>query len=237
MNNKNTLIVGGSTGIGSEIVKILNDSKNNIYFSSRIDRTSPDQPGIEHLTFDANTEKFDLDALPEALDGLVYCPGTIRLKPFQRLTVDEFYQDFNINVLGAVKVIQKCLKRLKKASEGASIVLFSTVAVGTGMPFHASVASAKGAVEGMTRSLAAEFAPHIRVNAIAPSITDTPLAQDLLSNEERRKAAADRHPLKRIGNPLEVASLAAYLLSRDSAFMTGQVIPVDGGLGAIRTFR
>ena len=179
----------------------------------------------------------DLETLPETLQGLVYCPGTIVLKPFQRLTADDFKEDFNINLLGAVKVIQGCIKQLRKSPSGASIVLFSTVAVKTGMPFHASVASAKAAVEGLTRSLAAEFAPRIRVNAIAPSLTDTPLAQNLLSSEEKRKASADRHPLKRIGTPQEIARAAAHLLSDAGAWITGQVMPIDGGMSSLRTFR
>jgi 3-oxoacyl-[acyl-carrier protein] reductase len=162
---------------------------------------------------------------------------TIVLKPFQRLTVENFLEDFNINFLGAVKVIQSCLDRLKKASDGASIVLFSTVAVKAGMAFHASVASAKGAVEGLTRSLAAEFAPRIRVNAIAPSLTDTPLAQNLLSSAERRQASAERHPLKRIGSPRDIAQLAAHLLSDSGSWITGQIIHVDGGMGSLRMFR
>jgi NAD(P)-dependent dehydrogenase (short-subunit alcohol dehydrogenase family) len=136
-----------------------------------------------------------------------------------------------------VKVIQACLKNLKKSPTGASIVLFSTVAVKVGMPFHASVASAKAAVEGLTRSLAAEFAPRIRVNAIAPSLTATPLAAPLLSSEDRQKASAERHPLKRIGTPQEIAGLAHYLMSPEGTWITGQVLCVDGGMSAIRTFK
>ena len=146
-------------------------------------------------------------------------------------------EDYQINLLGAVKLIQSCLKRLKKSPTGASIVLFSTVAVKTGMAFHASVASAKGAVEGLTRSLAAEFAPRIRVNAIAPSLTDTPLAQTLLSTDAKRQASAERHPLKRIGSTEEMARLAAHLLSDDAAWMTGQILHLDGGMSSLRVFR
>jgi NAD(P)-dependent dehydrogenase (short-subunit alcohol dehydrogenase family) len=151
--------------------------------------------------------------------------------------MDDFLKDWQVNFLGAVKTIQACLPRLKKSTSGAAIVLFSTVAVKTGMPFHASVAGAKAAVEGLTRSLAAEFAPRIRVNAIAPSLTDTPLAQSLLSSEEKRKASAERHPAKRIGTPQEMAQIAVHLLSDASAWMTGQIIHVDGGMSALRTFR
>ena len=237
MDKKNIFIVGGSSGIGLELVKVLSDDRHEVYVGSRTADTLAEFPGVHHIPMDVAAEKIDLETLPETLQGLVYCPGTIVLKPFQRLTVDDFKEDFNINLLGAVKVIQGCLKQLKKSQTGASIVLFSTVAVKTGMPFHASVASAKAAVEGLTRSLAAEFAPRIRVNAIAPSLTDTPLAKSLLSSEEKRKASADRHPLKRIGTPQEIARAAAHLLSDDGAWITGQVLPVDGGMSSLRTFR
>jgi len=228
--------VGGSSGIGLELVKVLNDDHHEIYVGSRTADTLTEIPGVHHLPMDVTDETLDLETLPKTLQGLVYCPGTIVLKPFQRLTIDDFKEDFNINLLGAVKVIQGCIKQLKKSPSGASIVLFSTVAVNTGMPFHASVASAKAAVEGLTRSLAAEFAPRIRVNAIAPSLTDTPLAQNLLSSEEKRKASADRHPLKRIGTPQEIARSAAHLLSDASAWISGQVLPIDGGMSSLRTF-
>jgi NAD(P)-dependent dehydrogenase (short-subunit alcohol dehydrogenase family) len=237
MDKKNIFIVGGSSGIGLELVKVLSDDRHEIYVGSRTADTLVEIPGVHHIPMDVAAEKLDLETLPETLQGLVYCPGTIVLKPFQRLTIDDFKKDFNINLLGAVKVIQGCIKQLKKSQTGATIVLFSTVAVKTGMPFHASVASAKAAVEGLTRSLAAEFAPRIRVNAIAPSLTDTPLAINLLSSEEKRKASADRHPLKRVGISLEIAQSAAHLLSDAGAWITGQVLTVDGGMSALRTFR
>ena len=236
MDKKNIFIVGGSSGIGLELVKVLSEDHHEIYVGSRTADTLDGIPGVHHLTMDVTAETLDLETLPKTLQGLVYCPGTIVLKPFQRLTIDDFKEAFNINLLGAVKVIQGCIKQLKKSPSGASIVLFSTVAVNTGMPFHASVASAKAAVEGLTRSLAAEFAPRIRVNAIAPSLTDTPLAQNLLSSEEKRKASADRHPLKRIGTPQEIARSAAHLLSDASAWISGQILPIDGGMSSLRTF-
>jgi NAD(P)-dependent dehydrogenase (short-subunit alcohol dehydrogenase family) len=237
MDKKNIFIVGGSSGIGLELVKVLSENHHEIYVGSRTADTLAEIPGVHHIPMDVAAEKLDLETLPNTLQGLVYCPGTIVLKPFQRLTIDDFKEDFNINLLGAVKVIHGCIKQLKKSQTGAAIVLFSTVAVKTGMPFHASVASAKAAVEGLTRSLAAEFAPRIRVNAIAPSLTDTPLAKSLLSSEEKRKASADRHPLKRVGISLEIAQSAAYLLSDAGAWITGQVLPVDGGMSSLRTFR
>ena len=237
MDKNNFFIVGGSSGIGLELVKILSENHHEIYVASRTADTLTKIPGVHYIPMDVSAETLDFGTLPETLQGLVYCPGTIVLKPFQRLTIDDFKEDFNINLLGAVKVIQGCIKQLKKSPSGASIVLFSTVAVNTGMPFHASVASAKAAVEGLTRSLAAEFAPRIRVNAIAPSLTDTPLAQNLLFSEEKRKASADRHPLKRIGTSQEIAGSAAFLLSDAGAWITGQVLPVDGGMSSLRTFR
>ena len=237
MDKKNIFIVGGSSGIGLQLVKLLSDNHHEIYGGSRTQETLGDIAGVHHLALDVRADALDLEALPEAVHGLVYCPGTIVLKPFQRLTPDDFLEDFNVNLLGAVKVIQGCLRRLKKSPTGASIVLFSTVAVKTGMAFHASVASAKAAVEGLTRSLAAEFAPRIRVNAIAPSLTDTPLAQNLLSSEEKRQASAERHPLKRIGTTQDIAQLAAHLLSDSGTWITGQIIHVDGGMSTLRVYR
>ena len=237
MPEKNFLVIGGSSGIGLEIVKRLAGGGSHVTVGSRSSDSLHDIPGAAHMQLDVRESKLQPEHLPETLQGLVYCPGTIRLKPIQRLAETEFVEDLEINLLGAVRIIQACLPRLKKSSTGASIVLFSTVAVSTGMPFHASVASAKGAVEGLTRSLAAELAPRVRVNALAPSLTDTPLATDLLSTDEKRQAAAQRHPMKRIGSAEEVASMAEFLLSDTAAWITGQVLHIDGGMAALRTFR
>jgi NAD(P)-dependent dehydrogenase (short-subunit alcohol dehydrogenase family) len=173
--------------------------------------------------------------LPERLDGLVYLPGSITLKPFHRLTREDFLHDMEVNFFGAVAAIQSALPALK-SSPSASLVLFSTIAVAQGMTFHASIASAKAAVEGLALSLAAELAPNIRVNVIAPSLTDTPLASPLVNSEAKLDAAAKRHPLRRIGSAQDVASLAAWLLSDASSFMTGQILRPDGGLSSVRTF-
>jgi NAD(P)-dependent dehydrogenase (short-subunit alcohol dehydrogenase family) len=204
---------------------------------SRTNDQLTDLDGVRHFTLDVKRDPFILEKLPEIITELVYCPRTIRLKPFQRLTIDDFLEDLQINFLGAVKTIQACLKQLKKSSTPASVVLFCTVAVKTGMPFHTSVAGAKTAVEGFSRSLAAEFAPRIRVKAIAPSLTDTPLKGNLLSSEEKRQASADRHPLKRIGTSQEVAHLASYLLSDAIAWLTDQIIHIDGGMSTLKTFK
>jgi len=237
MSKSNYLIVGGSSGIGLEIVNQLSGRGDHVTVISRSRGQLAQTEGVEHLALDVTRDDLDSIVLPDVLDGLAYCPGTIRLKPFRRLGNEDLLEDLQVNYLGAVRIIQACLTRLRKAPEGGAVVLFSTVAVQTGMPFHASIAGAKGAVEGLTRSLAAELAPHIRFNAIAPSLTDTPLAQDLLVSPEKRKAADDRHPLKRVGSPAEVARLAVGLLSSDYGWMTGQVLKIDGGMGSVRTFR
>lgn len=230
-DHKNYLIVGGTAGIGKKIVEQLLERKAEIWVAAR---TASAESGVHSIIFDASKDKLDVTTLPPTLDGFVYCPGSINLKPFARLTSQDFLDDFQLNLLGAVSTIQAVLPRLKAAPH-SSIVLFSTVAVMQGMPFHASIAAAKGAVEGLTRSLAAEFAHRIRVNALAPSLTRTPLAEKLLATEDKIKSASERHPLKRIGEPEDIASAAAFLLSSDSSWITGQVIGVDGGLSALRS--
>lgn len=230
---KNILIVGASSGIGYAMAHRLIDGGANVYSASRNFPSGLDIAG--HNIYDVLDPAARLENLPEHLDGLAYCPGSITLKPFQRLTLDDFRKDFEINVLGAVKVIQSALPYLKKAPDGAAIVMFSTVAVSVGMGFHASISAAKGAVEGLTRSLAAEFAPaKIRVNAVAPSLTRTPLAQSLLSSPEKEEASAKRHPIGRIGEARDAADAAIFLLSSAASWITGQIIGVDGGLGKLK---
>lgn len=231
--SKHYWVVGGSHGIGLEIVKKLAQSGDQVTVFSRTIGELDTISGIGHHTLDISKEEIPSSLIPESLDGLVYCPGSINLRAFGSLAPSAFREDLEIKLIGAVKSIQAALKALKK-TPGSSIVLFSTVAVGQGMPFHSSVAAAKGAVEGLTRSLAAELAPQIRVNCIAPSLTDTPLAARLLNNDEKREAAANRHPLKRVGAASELAALATFLLSSDAAWITGQVIHADGGMGALK---
>ena len=231
------IIMGGSSGIGFELVQKLSRAGHQVIALSRTLGRLSELTGIRHFSFDVTQNDFPAEAIPDNLNGLAYCPGSIRLRPFARLSPEEFIEDYEINFLGAVATIKGCLKSLKKANQPSAIVLFSTVAVGTGMPFHASIASAKGAIEGLTRSLAAEMAPRVRVNAIAPSLTDTPLANALLADENKRKAAADRHPLKRTGTPQELANLAEFLITNASSWITGQIYSIDGGMSAVRTFK
>lgn len=229
---RNILLIGGNSGIGLETAKLLKSKGDHVIAATR-SSDALEALGVSCQPFDA-TSSNNLD-LPDQLDGLVYCPGSITLKPFHRLTEEDFIKDYQINCLGAIQAIQAALPSLKK-SPSASIVTFSTVAVAQGMPFHASIAAAKGAVEGLTKSLAAELAPKIRVNAIAPSLTDTPLASQLLSNDDKRDASAKRHPLQQIGDPTDTAKCVDFLLSDQSKFMTGQIIRPDGGLSSVRTF-
>ncbi|MBK1856427.1 SDR family oxidoreductase [Verrucomicrobiaceae bacterium 5K15] len=224
---KTTLIIGGNSGIGEKLAQQLQRDGHQVLTASR-------QPSnFDHQVYDATSA--DSLELPEKLDGLVYCPGSITLKPFHRLSQEEMMNEWKLNALGAAHSVQQALPSLKQA-EHASVVMFSTVAVQTGLPFHASIAMAKGAVEGLTRALAAELSPAIRVNAIAPSLTDTQLAEPLLNSDQKRQASAERHPLKRVGMPSEIASLAAWLLSDDARFMTGQILHADGGMSSVRTF-
>jgi NAD(P)-dependent dehydrogenase (short-subunit alcohol dehydrogenase family) len=229
---KNILIIGGSSGIGRALVDILLPV-HNVYVASRSNE-SLTNTGVTHISYDVMNDSLDISSLPEQLDGFVYCPGSINLRPFRGLKPQTFQDDFNLNVIGAVKSIQSVLPLLQKSPQ-ASLVFYSTVAVSTGMPFHASVASAKGAIEGLTRSLAAEYAPKFRVNCIAPSLTDTPLADKFLNNEAKLEKAKERHPLKQVGTAKNIAQMTAFLLGEESQWMTGQILHVDGGIGDLKT--
>jgi NAD(P)-dependent dehydrogenase (short-subunit alcohol dehydrogenase family) len=226
---KNILLIGGSTGIGFEIANQL-VKENNVIVASRNKGELNDD--IKHLEFDVLKDNIeDLD-LPEKIHGLVYCPGSIKLKPFKMLKHKDFEEEMNLNFLSLIKVVQGIMPKLKEA-ENASLVFFSTVAVKVGMPFHTSVAAAKGAIEGFAKSLAAEYAPSLRVNVIAPSLTDTPLAEKLLSNDSKKEKMSERHPLKRVGNAKDIANAATFLLSDENSWITGQIIGVDGGLSTL----
>jgi len=221
---KTIIVVGGSKGIGKALVEKLVPSCQVI----NISRTVPDI-SHDHLShFSCDVTKEDLPEI-ETADGLVYCPGSINLKPISRLSIDDFKNDFEINVLGAVKVIQKYLPILKNGNN-PSIVLFSTVAAKLGMPFHASIAVAKSGIEGLVKSLGAELAPSLRINAIAPTVTNTDLASKLLRNEKMIENITARHPLKKFLAPEEVADMTDFLLSDKASSISGQIFEMDCGI-------
>jgi len=227
------LIVGASSGIGKSLANKLAESGHQVFATYNEHPVENTSAKISYSHLNVMDDELDLNFLPEKLDGVAYCPGSINLKPFARIKPEAFLEDFNLQVVGAIKVLQAVASRLK-ASENASVVLFSTVAVQLGFNFHTQVAASKGAIEGLTRSLAAEWAPTIRVNAIAPSITDTPLTSKLLGSDEKKEANAQRHPLKKIGSPEDIAEMATFLLSDQSSWMSGQVLHVDGGMSSIK---
>jgi NAD(P)-dependent dehydrogenase (short-subunit alcohol dehydrogenase family) len=224
---KRYLVVGVSRGIGKHIVdQLINEGHSVIGIS----RTAVD--GLDHhfcldVTHDA------LPAIADSLDGFVFCPGSIVLKSIRSVSAEDIRKEMDLNIISAVRVLQHVLPNLQQSAQ-AAVVFFSTVAVQTGMPYHAVVAMAKGAVEGLTRSLAAELAPKIRVNCIAPSLTDTSLAARLLDTDAKRQGAAERHPLKTVGTPQDIAAMACFLLSEKAAFMSGQIVKMDGGISSVK---
>ncbi len=229
MGNKQFVIVGGSQGIGLELVKRLSAGGGDVLVLSRTAEQLQGMPRVEHLTWDATKDELAAEQLPPMIHGLAYCPGSINLRPFQSLGLDAYRQDFELNVLGAVKAIRASLPALK-AAEDAAVLLFSTVAVQQGMPAHASIAASKGAIEGLTRTLANEFAPGVRVNCIAPALTETNLTTRFFRDETRAKALGEKYPLKRTGTVADIASMGMLLLTDASGWVTGQVIGVDGGM-------
>lgn len=221
---KNIVIIGGSKGIGSAIV-LQQLEQNRIY---NISRNAPEisHPNLVHYSVDILQ-----DSLPDIsnIDCLIYCPGSINLKPIGSLSIDDFRNDFEINVIGAVKSIQKYLPVLKKGNH-PSIVLFSTVAAKLGMPFHASIATAKAGIEGLVKTLGAELASVVRINAIAPTITETSLAAGILRNDRMKENMIERHPMKGYLKPTEVANMANFLISDQAQSISGQIFEMDYGI-------
>jgi NAD(P)-dependent dehydrogenase (short-subunit alcohol dehydrogenase family) len=227
------LIIGASTGIGYQLSQQLAEANHHVFGTYNKTYVSSNYPNLKLHPLNVLDESLDFSFLPDLLDGVVYCPGSVNLKPFARIKPDDFVQDYQLQVIGAIKVLQQVMPKLK-ASTQSSIVLFSTVAVQCGYNFHSQVSASKGAIEGLTKALAAEFAPKIRVNCIAPSITDTPLVANLLNSEEKKEANAQRHPLKKIGTATDVANMAEFLLSDKATWLTGQVLHIDGGMSSLK---
>jgi NAD(P)-dependent dehydrogenase (short-subunit alcohol dehydrogenase family) len=228
----NFLVVGASSGMGKAIANQLINEGHTVIgtYNSHPFETAPN---LNAHYLNVLEESSDFSFLPDTLHGLVYCPGAINLRPFARIQASDFTNDFNLQVGGAVKVLQAALPALKN-SGAASIILFSTVAVQLGLNFHTQVAASKGAIEGLTKALSAELSPNIRVNCIAPSLTNTPLAAGLLNTEQKIEANAQRHPLKRVGTVEDIAEMACFLLSEKSSWTTGQILHVDGGMSTIK---
>ena len=229
----NIYIVGASSGIGKQLALQLAAKGHTVFGTYNTKSEIESTAGIHWHQLNVLDADVQLGFLPEELHGFVYCPGAIVLKPFARIKAEEYLEDYKLQVLGAISQLQAVLPKLK-ATGNASVVFFSTVAVQTGFNFHSVVSSSKGAIEGLTRALSAELAPTIRVNCIAPSITHTPLAGTLLSTPEKIDANAQRHPLKKVGQAADIANAAAFLLGDESAWMTGQILRIDGGISVIK---
>jgi len=234
MSGRHYLIYGATGGIGSAIARKVVSQDAKVFLVAR------DAPKVEALgnelsmpwlaadVLDENTFDAVAEQSPDVLDGLVYAVGNINLKSVKRLKPDDFVHDYRLHALGAARAVQTALPALEKGAD-ASVVFFSSVAAKLGFSMHASMGMAKGAVSGLTVSLAAELAPRIRVNAIAPSLTQTKMAAPLISNAAMATAIAKQHPMQRLGAPEDIASLACWLLGSESSWMTGQVLGLDGG--------
>ncbi|MFT5751529.1 MAG: 3-oxoacyl-[acyl-carrier protein] reductase [Flavobacteriales bacterium] len=225
---KNTLLIEGSHGFA--LASKLNTT-HNVYVASRTNERLGNLY-VDHIPYDAATDTLDISQLPDHLDGFVYCPGSINLKPFNALSTDSFKEVIESNFLSLVKTLQQVMHHLKKL-EQANLIFISTVAVKVGMPYHTSVAAAKAAIEGFAKALVAEYAPQLRVNVIAPSLTDTSLAKRLLSNDKKKELMDARHLMKRAGQPEDIANIPSFLLKYKSSWITGQVLGVYGGMSTL----
>lgn len=225
---KTIVIVGGSRGIGAALLKFMLEQHEVV----NISRT---KPTVEHQNLTHYYCDILKDELPDlhSVDTLIYCPGSINLKPISSLSINEFRDDFEINVIGAIKAIKKYESQLKKGKY-PSVILFSTVATSLGMSFHSSIAASKAAIEGLVKSLAAEWAPTVRINAIAPTITNTGLASKILRNDRMKLNIEERHPLKKILEPQDVAEMAKFLISKQANSITGQTFNLDYGIISIK---
>ncbi len=229
--SKHYLFAGASSAIAQAALRMAHAEGITVSGISTKDLSGL---GYDHTYQVTDYSKSSLPELDTPIHGLVYFPGTINLKPLHRTTEAEFLEEYRINALGAVGVIQQYLSNLKSAGN-PSIVLMSTVAAAQGMTFHSSIAMAKGAIEGLALALAAELAPTMRVNAVAPSLTASPLADKLINSPEKLEASNKRHPLRRIGQPDDIANAVVFLLSDKASWITGQVMHVDGGMSTVRT--
>lgn len=227
---KNILVIGGNSLIGQEVIKLSNSEGDNVIATSR---STIDLPLKNFIQLDPNEDLSGLDALPDSIDALLYCPGSISLKSIQRMDISDIREDFRINVEGAFNIIKKVLPNLKK-DNGASVVFISSVAANHGMTFHSSIATSKAALEGFARSLASELAPRVAINCVAPSLTNTPMAEHLLDNEKKLQSSQERHPLNAVGDPVKVAKVIYNLFSAKEDWITGQTISIDGGLSSLR---
>jgi NAD(P)-dependent dehydrogenase (short-subunit alcohol dehydrogenase family) len=230
---RNIVIVGGSYGIGAQLSRRCLESECDVFVLSRTGGEVADLEGVRHIAHDVISDDIPEGHLPDVVDGYAYCPGSIHLAPLRRMSPQQMRDDFELNVVGAMRSFQAIFPRMKQ-SNSASAVFFSTVAVAKGLPMHTSISASKGAIEALVRTWAAELAPAIRVNGIAPALTDTRLASRLLATEEKRAAMAALVPLGRIGQAKDAADVAAFLLSEHSSWMTGQILAVDGGMSTVR---